>query len=209
MGRGSGNVVPAVSYNTNYGFGVGNANNPGFNDFYYRSINYNASEENAIRNINDIKQNWNGLFYIGDAEEGINWMKYFSKMTNSEFLVYETNQGLYYDALSGYSYNLNSYKTNYKDAQGTYHAYSYVNWEQNEIVLPQCLTVSKAVVKYIIHPHPYGSNVSDADFYFANYHNIPNIAVGVYNNNITWYRYPKYKVPYNLTPSELYQMINH
>jgi hypothetical protein len=207
-GIGSDGIVPAVSYNTNYGLGVGNAINPGFNEFYYTSINYNAGEENLIRNINSIKRDWNGPFYIGDAEKGIYWMKYYSRMADNELLVYETTQGLYYDTFSGYSHDWGEYKMNYKDAKGIYHAYSYVYWDQNEIVLSQCLIVSRATVKYVIHPHPGGSDVGLADFNFGASHNVPVIAVGLYNNNITWYKYPQYKTPYVLTPSELYEMIN-
>ena len=135
-------------------------------------------------------------------------MKYFSKKTDQESLVYETTQGLYFDALNGYSFYNKSYERNYKDSQGVYHSFSYVYWEQNEIVLPQCLTVSRATVKYVIHPHPRGSAVGDADYYFGTSHNLPVIAVGVNNNRVTWYKYPNIKTVYELTLSELYRMIN-
>ena len=180
VGVGSGNLIPAVAYNTEHGFGYGNAGNPGFNEFNYPSIDYSAPEKNAIRNINSIKRDWNGQFYIGDAEKGIYWMKYYSRMADNEFLVYETTQGLYFDTFSGYSHDWGEYKMNYKDAEGGYHAYSYVHWDQNKIVLSQCLIVSRATVKFVIHPHPYGSEVGPADFYFGTYHNVPVIAVGLY-----------------------------
>jgi len=99
------------------------------------------------------------------------------------------------------------YLENYKDEKG-YHGYSYVKWEGNVIVLDECLSVNRAIVQYIIHPHPSGSNVGVNDFNFANQMKLPVIAVGVPNNNITWYRYLDYMVPYNLTPSELYNMLN-
>ena len=31
---------PAIAYSTSYGLGYGNAGNPGFNEFYYPSVNY-------------------------------------------------------------------------------------------------------------------------------------------------------------------------
>ena len=51
-GVGSNYNMPSISYNTDHGLGFGNAGNPGFNEFYYPSVNDNLPEQSASNAVN-------------------------------------------------------------------------------------------------------------------------------------------------------------
>ena len=100
-GIGSDFTIPAISYNNEHGLGVGNANNPGFNEFFYPSINYYASEENAIRNINGIKQRWDGIYFVGEENDAIQMLLLDSRFFNVETSLWSTSRGFYFEPIRG------------------------------------------------------------------------------------------------------------
>jgi len=66
----SNEILPAVGYNTDYGFGIGNANNSGNNNFYYPSINYDAPKANVDRSINAARNVYGDEWHAANGGDG-------------------------------------------------------------------------------------------------------------------------------------------
>ncbi len=60
-----GQPTSSIAYNNNRGVGFGYNFGDGNSSFYYPSYNYNAAEQNALRNIEDARQEANSSWYYG------------------------------------------------------------------------------------------------------------------------------------------------
>jgi len=179
-GIGSDFTVPAISYNTEHGIGVGNANNPGFNEFFYPSINYNAPVENAIVSLENGRnkliesmnssysgpyiptvENYNSVeytgFYYDNAEEMRNQLHHMSDMQGGVELILAED---YY----GGAYLLPSKVYNGKEWMNNGPDNAYVsNYHLN------ILNLDKANIKMFGHDHDRSYRFTDpADYNLFN-----------------------------------------
>ncbi len=92
-GVNTGYPAPVVGYNSDYGWGMGNANNPGYTELYYPSVNYNAPIENTIKGINSAREVAQQDWYVA-TEGGDRTVSQYSSSSYEE--VSGINNGTYY-----------------------------------------------------------------------------------------------------------------
>jgi len=209
-GIGSDFTVPAVSYNTEHGLGVGNANNPGFNEFFYPSINYNAPVENAIASLENGRnkliesmnssysgpyiptvENYNSVeytgFYYDNAEEMRNQLHHMSDMQGGvELILAEDYTGGAY-LLPSKVYNGKGWLNNGPDN-------GYVSSYHLNI-----LNIDKANIKMFGHDHDRSYRFTNPDDYNLFYNWRKSIYIIMPDGRILYKHYPT-GVEYNYLP---------
>jgi len=121
-------------------------------------------------------------FFHGGEYEALNLGRELSKISNAEIKGYYTNNGYYFESLSGY---VSSGKYYENDIRHCY-SYTYINKVNNISYLQPNFSQSHAIY-YTFHYHPHNSPPSKADMKWAERREIRSYIIG-WNGSIygTW-----------------------